>query len=194
MLVPIVEGHGEVQAVPVLLRRLLPGCGGAHLGVARPFLVKRNKVVKVGELERAIEFAVSDRANARALLVVLDADDDDPIALAAALQVRAEETTHLPIRVVVASREYESWLLASKETLRGLRGIRDDAVAPTNPESLRAAKSHLTFNMVSGRRYLEVDDQASLTSRIDFDLAAARSASFGRLIECVTELAAATAT
>ncbi|MCP5522700.1 MAG: hypothetical protein H7A46_14250 [Verrucomicrobiales bacterium] len=33
---PIVEGHGEVEAVPVLLRRLLAEAQCQHIGVGRP--------------------------------------------------------------------------------------------------------------------------------------------------------------
>ena len=42
--VPSVEGHGEVQAVPVLLRRLLQRLtSDAAIGLARPIKVQRNR-------------------------------------------------------------------------------------------------------------------------------------------------------
>jgi len=176
-LIALVEGKGEVEAVPVLLRRLVPPI----LSVARPFLVKRNKVVRPGELERAIQQAQSDRADPAAILVLLDADDDDPNVLRTQLEDRTRLSTTLPHSVVIASREYECWLLAAKESLRGRRGIRPDAVAPPNPDALRDGKGRLSNNMTGGRRYLEVDDQAALSASLDLNLAAGRSPSFDRL-------------
>jgi len=54
----IVEGHGETEAVPALLRRirdlLHPGLA---LEICRPLRIGRNKLLKPGEIERAIELA-----------------------------------------------------------------------------------------------------------------------------------------
>ena len=51
MILPIVEGFSEVQAVPVLLRRLLVRLGREDVQIARPFRVSRLKVVRPGELD-----------------------------------------------------------------------------------------------------------------------------------------------
>jgi hypothetical protein len=188
-IVPVVEGHGEVEAVPVLLRRLLATLGCA-LGVAKPFRVKRDAVVRPGELERAVQLAIADRDGAVAVLVLLDSDDDDPGALAPMLQARVNAVTALPSTVVLAVREFESWFLAGKESLRGACGIRGDAVAPDNCEALRDGKGHLSANMLHGRRYLPVDDQPSLSARLDINLARQRSASFERFCAEVSRLCA----
>ena len=47
VLVPIVEGHAEVEAVPVLMRRLLAESGQYEVEIARPVRVKRYKVVRL---------------------------------------------------------------------------------------------------------------------------------------------------
>ena len=44
-LVPIVEGHGEVDAVPILLRRLLERHGAHYVGVERPIRLPRGRLV-----------------------------------------------------------------------------------------------------------------------------------------------------
>jgi len=172
-IVPIVEGQSEEQSVPVLLRRVLTLLGIHSVQVAWPFRVKRTKIVKEGELERAIKLALMDRAGAEAILVLLDADDDCPVDLASRLRKRAAAVTNKPCAVVVAQREFEAWLLGAKESLRGCRGIGDGATAPPNPEDIRGAKEALSRNMVN-RRYLEVDDQPAFAKV--FDLAMARSA------------------
>jgi uncharacterized protein DUF4276 len=122
------------------------------------------------------------RKGITAVLVVLDADDDDAPTLEAALLERARRVTPLPIGVVLAIRELESWFLGSKESLRGFRGIRAEAKIPDNPEGIRGAKERLTRNMERGRRYVETDDQPAFASHMDLDLAAQHCTSFQRLV------------
>lgn len=180
MILPIVEGHSEVEAVPILLRRLLESIGAAQVQVARPFRVKRYLVVRAGELERSIRQGLRDRGDVSCLLVLLDADDDDPHLLEEELWRRARAVTALPSAVVLACRELESWFLGSKESLRGVRGIRATATTPPDPEEIRGAKERLSRNMEAGG-YLEVDDQPAFASTINLDLARERCASFRRL-------------
>jgi len=180
-IVPIVEGQAEVESVPVLLRRVLTLLGIHSVQVARPFRVKRTKVVKEGELERAIRLALMDRDGAEALLVVLDADDDCPVDLANRLRERAGTVTNKPCAVVVAQREFEAWLLGAKESLRGHRGITDNAAAPPNPEAIRGAKEALSRNMVN-RRYLAVDDQPALADVFNLDRARSACRSFDKFM------------
>lgn len=51
MLLPIVEGQAEERSIPVLMRRM-------NVGVLKPYRVKRNLVVKPGELELKLEAAL----------------------------------------------------------------------------------------------------------------------------------------
>jgi ribosomal protein L19 len=71
----IVEGHAEVESAPVLLRRMFAQVGVSDVQVARPFRVKRNRVVKAGELERAISLTLRDRVGVSGIMVLLDSDD-----------------------------------------------------------------------------------------------------------------------
>jgi hypothetical protein len=84
--------------------------------------VKRNKVVREGELERAITQAVRDRPGVAAVIVILDADDDCPAELGGLLLNRSVTATDKPVGVVLAKREFEAWFLGAKESLRGKRG------------------------------------------------------------------------
>lgn len=187
-IVPIVEGQSEVQSVPVLLRRLLGDMPAHQIEVARPFRVKRTQVVREGQMERAVLQACRSRERAAAVLVLLDADDDCPAKLGPSLLERCRTATGLPVAVVLAKSELEAWFLGAKESLRGVRGIRDSATAPEDPEQIRDAKGRISQNM-DGKRYLEVDDQPALAASMDFDLARKRCPSFAKLQREVAQLA-----
>ena len=189
-IVPIVEGHGDAEAVPVLLRRIFAQVQAYHVEVARPFLVKRNRVVKPGELERALLQAARDRTDAASVLVLLDADDDCPAELGPELLARCQQTTNLPVAVVLANKEFEGWFLGAKESLRGTRGIRHDAVALPHPEGIRGAKERLSQNM-DRSRYLAVYDQPALAEQMDLEMARQRCPSFEKFLRDVTSLVSA---
>jgi len=186
-IVPIVEGQAETESVPVLMRRILEQFGAHDVDIARPFRVKRNKVVREGELERAITQAVRDRPGVAAVIVILDADDDCPAELGGLLLNRSVTATDKPVGVVLAKREFEAWFLGAKESLRGKRGIRNDAAPPADPENIRGAKEELSRNM-QGTRYLEVDDQPALAAEIDIDLARQHCPSFDKLLRGIRDL------
>ena len=180
-IVPIVEGQSECESVPVLLRRLLNRRAAHHVRIGKPIRVKRLQVVRASQLERAIELARRTRHDCAAMLVLLDADDDDPDQLRVELQDRADKATDVPVAVVLAVREFEAWFLAAKESLRGTRGIVQHAAAPPAPENIRGAKEALSKNM-QDRNYLEIDDQPALTSVFDLETASTRCPSFQRLV------------
>jgi hypothetical protein len=188
-LATIVEGRSEVESVPILLRRILSSLQASPvIAVARPFRVSRTRVVREGELERALEQVIRDRSNVKGIIVLLDAEDDDPAALGSRLLDRCRKTTNIPAVVVLAIREFEGWFLGAKESLRNLQGITSGAKAPEKPETIRGAKERLTRNMQPGRRYLEVEHQPAFAEKMDIQAAAARCPSFQRLLDKVKEL------
>ena len=121
-------------------------------------------------------------------MLLIDSDDDCAKVLAPQLLERAKKAIQLPVSVVLAVREIESWFLGSMESLRGVNGIMKIATAPPNPENIRGAKEHLTENMMRGRRYLSVDDQVSFTERFDLSLARERCPSFDKCFRNVERL------
>jgi Domain of unknown function (DUF4276) len=172
----IVEGQGDLEAVPILVRRIaqeqLPGTAVR----VHPFRIPRTKLLKEGELERAVELAARRVGQGGGILILLDSDDDCPALLARAARARSD----FPVRVVLAHRELEAWFLAGAESLRGRRGLRNDLQSPEDPESIRGAKEWLTHHMPGGQRYVETLDQPALAAVLD--LAASRRAdSFDKL-------------
>jgi Domain of unknown function (DUF4276) len=175
----IVEGHGEVEALPILVRRVLARQGIADVEIPRPFRMPKGKMLKQDELARAVEMMARKTAPSGALLILLDADDDCPAELGQRILERVEEARRdRPLSVVVANREFEAWFLGAAESLRGQRGLPSDLAAPKSPEDVRDAKGWLDSRMVRG--YSETLDQPALASMFDLD-AAERLPSFAKL-------------
>jgi len=178
---PIVEGHGEVEAVPVLLRRLLAEAGRFDIEIGRPIRRKRSELVDEAGVRRAIKLSRL-KAECRAILIMFDADSDCPATLAPQVEAWAQsEAGPLTCAVVMPNREYEAWFLASMESLRGVRGIRADATSHDRPEAPRGAKERIERWMPRGRSYSETSDQAALTATFDMTTTFAKCRSFRRL-------------
>jgi hypothetical protein len=169
----IVEGHGDREAVPVLIRRLASKQDPAMIiHIPPPIRIPKNKLLKPGELERAVDLAGRRIAGSGAVLILLDSDEDCPAQLGPALLQRAFSSRQdVPSAVVIAKREFESWLLAAAESLRGHRGLASDLTSPSDAEAIAGAKEWLTAHMAGGRRYVETLDQPALAARFDLDLA-----------------------
>ncbi len=181
----IVEGHGEVEAVPILLRRIAERVSPeTALEIPRPIRIPRNRVVRAGELERAIGLAAARAGEDGCILLLLDTDDDCPAHLAPQLLERAVAARpDRDIRVVLATMEYEAWFLAAPMSL----GIGEGIEPPDDAEAIRDAKGWLTATMPPGQSYRETIHQASFSAI--FDLDAARSApSFDKLWRDVSSL------
>lgn len=174
----IVEGHGEVEAVPILIRRMASDIG-IYPDILPPMRVPASKLRKAGELERAVEFAARKCGDGGAILILLDADDDCPAELGPELLFRSVQArADRRIGVVLAKREYEAWFLAATESLAGRRGLPADLASPPDPEAIRDAKGWLADRM-GGGSYSETTDQPALTAQFDMN-AAGTSDSFDK--------------
>jgi hypothetical protein len=170
----IVEGHGDVDAVPTLVRRIA-AVEMQQVYVHSPIRIPKTSLLKAGEFERAVELAARKTRRQGGILVLLDSDDDCPAKLGPDLLQRSSgRSGDVPTSVVLARREFESWFLAAAISLRGVRGLSNQLLPPPNPEAVVGAKEWLTAQMSTGRRYRPTVDQAALAER--FDLAMARQA------------------
>jgi hypothetical protein len=189
----VVEGHGEVDAVPGLVRRIGQSLDPPTYPDLTAFRIPRSKLVQ-GPVEIG---AVVRRRGLWAqrpggVLVVLDADDDCPVDCAKTLVAWATEASSaVPVGVVLADREFESWFLAGIDSLRGHRGISAAAVAPPNSETVRDAKGQLNALMPADQKYRPNIHQAGFAARLDIDVAAGRSRSLRKFVVEVTRLLSA---
>lgn len=169
----IVEGHGECEAVPILVRRIASALDPALAPEVRPVIrVPASRLLRQGEIERTVELAARKNAGQGGILVLLDCDDacpaqDGPALLQRAVKARPD----VPVSVVLAKREFEAWFLAAAESLRGHRGLSAQLVGPPDPEAIRGAKEWLEKRMSRGQSYAESSDQPALTALFDLNLA-----------------------
>lgn len=180
----IVEGDGEVQALPVLLRRfcawLTPD---AHVEVLAPIRVRKERFLNCDdEFHRYLELAAWKCQADGWVLVLLDADDDCPAQCAAAIDARIRRM-NLACRhsVILANREYEAWFIAAASSLHGHRGFRMHSADACDAETPRNCKGWLAQRMSPGKSYSEITDQPALTAIMDLELAASGSRSFRKL-------------
>ncbi|MBI2933646.1 MAG: DUF4276 family protein [Planctomycetes bacterium] len=181
----IVEGHGEVDAVPVLVRRIASEIERpVDLPHANVIRVPRSKLVKDGEEERAVKLAAGRAGPIGRILILVDADRDCPAQLGPVLLRRARGVVgSMPVAVVLAKHEFEAWFIAAVESLREALALPARVVAPADPEIIRGAKEWLHDQGVD---YGETADQARLTALFDF-AAAKRTNSFEK---CYREIRA----
>lgn len=190
-IITIVEGHGEVFAVPILLRRLGERFAPeTQITVFTPIRRSRDRFLLEGELEKDVQLAAEKLNGPGAILIILDTDGEcpaelGPSVLARALAARPDRT----IRVMLAHCEYEAWFVAAAESLRGRRGLSAELAAPEKPEAIQGAKEWLRRHMIGSRTYSETADQPALTALFDID--AARSCrSFDRFCRVFQNLLA----
>ena len=181
--VAIVEGDGEVAALPILLRRLGEWLSPEKPVVApAPIRVRRDQFLnRDEEFRRMLLLAAAKCGAAGWILVLLDADDDCPAELGPRILERAQRVApHRPISVVLANREFEAWFLAGAESLNGKRGFTYVEAREFDPEATRDAKGWLSERM-GANRYRETTDQPAFAALLDLPLAHARSRSFRKL-------------
>lgn len=177
VLATIVEGDGDRAALP----KLINGALRKPWVLPQPIKVARNRVVKRDDafrLEHYLPLAASrirERGGRGGVLVLLDADDDAPCRLGPDLLERAKLVVpETPVAVVLATRMFESWLVA---------GGAVDSQEP--PDEIHNPK-RLIRDVRGG--YRETIDQPELAGRIDTGAAQRRSPSFDKLLRDLDRL------
>jgi hypothetical protein len=181
--VPIVEGHGEVAALPALLHRF-----GALMPLETGFLI--NEPIRVhrdrflsnrDEFKRMLGLAALKCLGQGWILILLDADDDCPKELGETILQRAREVApESRISVVFANREYEAWFVAAAASLNGVCGFEFHDKNLPEAESIRGAKEWISKRIRNGR-YHEVQDQPVFTRRMNLEMAMSGSRSLRKL-------------
>lgn len=179
----IVEGDGEVAALPILLRRLNARYTPERwLDPLRPIRVRRDRFLnREEEFRRQLLLAAAKSGETGWILILLDADDDCPAELAQHILERARPyVADRKLSVVLANREFEAWFIASAASLDGVRGLTlPQAECNIEAELPRDAKGWVGKRM--GGAYNPILDQPALTQVFSLDEAHARSRSFRKL-------------
>ena len=182
----IVEGHGEVAAIPVLLRRIARWRSpDVQIEIQRPIKVHRNRFLnRDAEFARHLELASHKCGDDGWVLVVLDADDDCPVSLGTSILDRARRVIpHRALSVVLPTREFEAWFIGAAKSLNGHRGLTiEEADLVADPEVPRNAKGWISERMAD-RSYGETTDQPAFAAMMDMEEALDRCRSFRKLCD-----------
>ena len=196
-LVPIVEGPGEVSALPILLKKILGAMNCYDIQIAPPKNANgRESLTKAGGLEKFLTYAASER-DCGVILILLDVENGCPLDLVRDFVMRiSAHYVPFPVVIVAANKMYENWILASLETVRGRKlddreGLPADASLPADAEA-ENGKRYIEncFPLIDGYRrrgYKETLDQKDMTEWIDITLAKSNSRSFRRLCHAIEE-------
>lgn len=213
-LVLIGEGHGDVSALPILVRKLLSEEGQqpvlfvdrevVRFPASRVF--RRRREAEKGDCAEWLKAVTvgARRGETGAILAVYDGDlpsfplgSGDPFCAGKAAKTLAAMAkgvgagTLFSLSVVFACAEYETWLIAGLESLKGRRTPDGRAIIPqTAALPSGEAESH-------GKRWLEAQcpdyrptrDQAPLTEMLDLPIVRSRKLrSFRRLEHALEHL------
>ncbi len=188
---PIVEGQGEVEALPALLHRIAEAAGyQGQLIVNPPWRVKSGSFLNDRDyFFKQVSF-VAAKAKGRngVVLILLDCDDVHhcPATLGPDLLQRTQSIRpDVPVLVSLAWREYETWFLTAARSLSGHAGLPATLEPPPAPDGIRGAKEWLGQHMSD--RYDPITHQIAFTRLFDLEQARANR-SFDRLYRRVEEL------
>ncbi|MDY0811046.1 hypothetical protein [Kitasatospora purpeofusca] len=120
-----------------LVTRIAAEFFGVWTEVAQPFRLDSGKMRKPEELGKAIRVQAARVTGRGGVLVLRDGDDGDvtcPVELARMITPR-RDLVEVPVQIVIARYEYESWFLATATSLAGHPAVRDDAATPADPEA-----------------------------------------------------------
>ncbi|TSD93232.1 hypothetical protein FOV72_20590 [Gordonia rubripertincta] len=171
----VVEGRGDAGALPVVLRKFLyeQEVYGDILG--KPIVANGiSNALRNNGIEGFVSVAAG-RPGCKAVLVVLDSDDECVVERGQVLLERSGAICAVPVVIALADRTFEDWIYASAETLE----------LNLDFEASRRGMSEISSSVkkVSGGAYVKPTWQPRLAHRMDLDLAAGRSSSLKRLLD-----------
>lgn len=177
----IVEGYGDVQAVPSLIAKTSNLLGSPAVA-SDPIRAGEWKLLRrPGIIETYLELAASRQWDL--ILVVLDLEDDCAVEEAALARERIEDWKDgrdLKVELVFMVREYETLFLWCPTCLP----ISSNMALPVDPDAVRGAKERV--KQVTGRRYKETQDQLRYTQSIDIPVLYGTSRSFRRFCKALS--------
>lgn len=188
-ILPIVEGEGDVLAVPVLVRRILEVNAHFDVQVLPPH--RRGELPKVkADFSRIFKIAALENAS---VLCVLDFDCAqcfDALLDEQELQQQAQKLRpDVPFASCLIVKEFESLFLWDEaSTRKALPSIFKGTQFPANPEDIRPAKEWLSKAQPSGMAYKPTVHQAKLAAAVSLDTLRERSPSYQRLEAAVLQL------
>jgi len=179
----VVEGDGELDALPILVRRHLHENRKIFdIEVAKPKNSKgRGNLEAPGGVERYGQHAALPD-DVSGVLVLCDSDNDKVCEFGPTMHERAAGAVPgKPVIATLAVTEFENWIVASAETIEG-------AVPVDVPDFEAIGAEGIIRTWRYPRAYVKPLHQPGYAQQIDFQLVAGRCPSFDRLVRCLDEL------
>lgn len=172
----LVEGDGDLKAVPFLIRRLADASGFYDLTPC-PNPIKCGEIPKLrkeGQLERFVQYACT-RSESDSVILVVDCDDDCPVTTSAEFAVRANpiaQRFRKKVGIAFIQKEFETLFLYSLRELSvnypGHGWLLKDSDTVTDWTAVRGAKGELNRRM-KNYTYKETRDQVKFVSAINIE-------------------------
>lgn len=188
-ILPIVEGHGEVGSVPMLLKRLAVYNGGICVRIYKPIRGKSSGMLKKDSngnfgIETQINMALHVREDFDVLFIFIDADVlPSPICEFFPKFYKFcidKVPVGKKICIVFPNKEFEAWFLGSMTSLAGNLNVPPSVPTIQDPESIRGAKERFR-NITHNKIYDSFKDQVKFIPYLDFGLLEQNCRSFKKL-------------
>lgn len=171
--ISIVGGHGEVTAVPELIRKL------SNFQIendGNPIRCKEDSFLQLGaEFTKFCSLAANKARQldpVARVLIFVDADDEGQCPAMVAPRVISEfKKLHPDIEVLVCmmKREFETMFLFCADSLAGISHLPKDIAPPVSPEAIRGAKEWLSGQMGGSHTYRETQHQLEFVRHASVD-------------------------
>src|SRR6185503_7902657 len=109
--------------------------------------------------ERYLTLARTKATATGGVLILLDADEECIRDMRAKCQASIDAVGGLPVALIVAQVEFESWFLGAIDTTNWAGG---GLAVPNDPEGVKNPKAWLKSHLPTGSTYSETVDQPSL--------------------------------
>lgn len=188
-ILPIIEGDGDLKAVPIIIRRILEDNNLHSVGLHPA--QKRGDLPKIARsFDNYFNAALKWQAP---ILWVLDFDCKNCICQADEAMQLYKQAENLrpswPFKVVFVTKEFETLFLIEQQAARKVLGIDENYAFPPTPEKIRGAKQVLSRALPSGRSYKEMVHQDKIAAQLNLDVLREHSSDFRHLEKSVLYLA-----
>jgi hypothetical protein len=188
-LLAIVEGHGDVKAVPLLIRNILKA-KGIHDVELLPTQRRGEYPSVAKDFDDYFLAAIKENAP---ILWVMDFDAkgcDCPYKAAQELLGRAAKLhPGWLIRIAFLVKEYEVLFLHDENATRHVfPDLAKGKPFPSSPEKIRDAKGWISERLPSGMAYKETVHQEKITAQLNLDLLRQKSKDFAHLERAILKL------
>lgn len=172
----IVEGHGETESLPILLRRIIADIDptiNPKMSKETVFRIGKGSLVRSGGVEKAAKLANIRLGGEGIIVLLMDSDGQCPAQLGPALLARLRSVCgHLKTTAIVAHQEYENWFIHASQSLTKRPDFENSISHPSDPDGIRDAKGWIAKHKIN-KKYSEILDQPSISA--NFDIHSARS-------------------